>query len=358
MKIAILTMTLLDNYGGILQNLALQNVLKNLGHQPETIYYNHIPKKLWKKMLRKHYKYLFLFPPRRKKYPHPSIYEKPFSNLLHFVKNNIRISEPMSDIEDYVWEKGRYDAFVVGSDQVWRPKYSTQKVLEAMFLNNLDNKEIPCIAYAASFGVDHWEFSPENTEIARRGVRKFRAVSVREKSGIELCRNYLGKEALLTLDPTMLMDKDFYKSFVNKKNLDAVHQESLGIYILDDDPQKEKAVTFLSEKLGKPIYRIENNNDKLKAPVESWLALFLKAGYIITDSFHGVVFAINFNIPFTVIDNPNRGSARIDSILDLFDLNDRRDIHNFSKKIDWTNVNRKKKEMREVSVRFLKENLK
>lgn len=89
----------------------------------------------------------------------------------------------------------------------------------------------------------------------------------------------------------------------------------------------------------------------------------MDAKLVFTDSFHGCVFSIIFNKPFWVIGNKERGNARFDSLLKLFNLESRRvdinDIDNidFTAPIDWNEVNTVKKEWQEKSITFIKENL-
>ena len=90
----------------------------------------------------------------------------------------------------------------------------------------------------------------------------------------------------------------------------------------------------------------------------------MDAKIVFTDSFHGCVFSVIFNKPFWVICNKTRGNARFDSLLKLFNLEDRKvDINdilntNLTKDIDWEKVNTIKKEWQNKSLAFIKENLK
>ena len=130
---------------------------------------------------------------------------KQFRNLKNFTEKHLPLSEPWygSSIPDC-------DCIIVGSDQVWRPKYT--HLPGAYFLDFLpDDHAIKKIAYAASFGVDNWEFSPDQTERFSILVNRFDAVSVRESSGVELCKKYLHCPACQMPDPTLLHDAGFYQ---------------------------------------------------------------------------------------------------------------------------------------------------
>ena len=109
------------------------------------------------------------------------------------------------------WHRCRYeyDAYVVGSDQVWRPNYNP--FMKAMFLGITEREDVKRIAYAASFGTSKWEFSPQMTSECAVLAKKFDMITVREKSGVDLCREYFGVEATWVLDPTMLLNREDYE---------------------------------------------------------------------------------------------------------------------------------------------------
>lgn len=354
MKIAILTQRLWDNYGGILQNLALQKALLDLGHNPETVDYEQITREKRRQMIKSHYKSVFSLHYHKHQYPLPSFIEKQLKHTRGFVNKHIITTPPMDEIDSSLWEKGKYDAYIVGSDQVWRPIYNSESAFNAMFLRGVQDDSVKCIAYGASFGKDEWEFNDAQTEMAQEEIKKFDAVSVRETSGIDLCKKYLNKDAELVLDPTLLHDKEFYSGLVSHSALKKTPGQSISCYILDNDAGKERVLKEISEKLGASVHRLGRSKPHaMQPPVEEWLATFLTADYVVTDSFHGVAFAINFNIPFTVIDNKMRGSTRIDSILNLFNLQQRREPSSFDEPINWEEVNKKKEIMRKSSIDFL-----
>ena len=93
-----------------------------------------------------------------------------------------------------------FDAVIVGSDQVWRKGYNDDRKSN-FFLDFITNKKTKKIAYAASFGVDFWGYSPQETKRYSELIKKFDGISVREDSGQKLCKEYLGVEATHVLDP-------------------------------------------------------------------------------------------------------------------------------------------------------------
>ena len=113
----------------------------------------------------------------------------------------------------------KYDAIVVGSDQIWRKQYvceSFKLPIESSFLDFAKHWDIKRISYAASFGTEEWEYNDEQTKNCRVLIQLFDNVSVREKSGVALCKDYLQHNAKVVLDPTLLLKKNDYLKLLNK----------------------------------------------------------------------------------------------------------------------------------------------
>lgn len=379
MKIGIITQPLRINYGGLLQNYALQQVLLKQGHDVYTIdrtYLNDI----YRLETHRYIKYLiketinkFLI----KKYsPTKNELRKITENCRRFVEENIIVTNYVKRKKDFLATTAKYsfDAFVVGSDQVWRPMYSPN-ILNDFLDFCQEQPNIKRIAYAASFGVDDWEYTPIQTTECSRLAKMFNAISVRECSGIELCKKHLGVEATLVLDPTLLLEKEDYIKLISKSG----EQESEGnlfCYILDDNDTIKNSIHYIEKKLSlkgfqvksaKKPYIIERGDNLTEHVIPSptkWLRAFMDAKIVFTDSFHGCVFSIIFNKPFWVIGNKERGNARFDSLLKLFNLEDRLvsldkiESTNLLAPIYWEKVNTTKKEWQNKSLAFIKENLK
>jgi hypothetical protein len=253
----------------------------------------------------------------------------------------------------------KYDAYVVGSDQVWRPRYNSNMV-PSMFLNFVKRENVMRIAYAASFGTDNWEYSSELTGVCADLIKKFNLITVREKSGVKLCKDYLEVEATHVLDPTMLLNpEDYVKLITNEYKTDS--DGTLFYYILDPTAEKKAFIENVARDQDlklftvMPKYQAENRtrNDVKKhiddcvfPSVSCWLQGFLDANMVIVDSFHGAVFSIIFNKPFWVLGNKERGNTRFESLLGLFNLEDRMitisDNMDWNKPIDWERVNEKR----------------
>lgn len=331
MKIGILTHQLKYNYGGILQNYALQQALKKLGHEPVTIDYKKdlgltIKIKSFAKRFIAHY----IFRKNIKVKGWPSTSESAIIEQYTrgFVEKYINTTDRIK-ISELAKYNNSFDAIIVGSDQVWRPRY-LGKYINEMFLNSFPNS-IPKIAYAASFGVDYWEFTDEQTRICKELAQHFKAISVREASGVSLCKKHLNVDAVHVLDPTMLLNKEDYIKLIEQEKTPSPGK-GIMTYVLDKSPEKDAIVQAVSQQLGLPTFSVMPKSsfanstrieDCIYPSVTSWLRGFLDADFVVTDSFHGTVFAIIFNKPFISIGNRNRGLDRFLSLLEEFQLNER-----------------------------------
>ncbi len=366
MKIGILTQPLHHNYGGLLQAYALQKYLRTQGHDVLVIDFSYNTKpRLWglkRILLNLIRKYLL----RR---PMVNVEQKKREIERHtnrFRAENIRMTQAITSLNEFECVKQyQFDAFVVGSDQVWRPAYSPG--LPAFFLEFLgdDDNDTIRISYAASFGVDHCsEFSDK--DLTRYGtlLRKFHAVSVREDSAVKLCQDHFAVSAKHVIDPTLLLDKEDYCTLIESDKI-PVSTGNMMVYVLDKAPEKQLIIAEVARVRDlKPYIVMPDEVDGIYPPVTQWLRGFMDAEYVVTDSFHGVAFSIIFNKPFIAIGNHDRGLARFTSILNKFGLKNRLifsmedltlDIINDH--IDFSTVNIIKKSEQELAAHFINQGL-
>ena len=365
MRIGILTLSLGTNYGGILQAYALQTVLERMGHEVCVIDKRRKPLRLplWKAPL--------VYGKRVLKnlagHSFPVFYEQKANREEAIVRQNTdkfinryiksRIVDDFSKLEE-----SEFDAIVVGSDQVWRPKYFVD--IENAYLKFAESWNIKRIAYAASFGTDEWEYTEQQTKECARLLGFFDTVSVRETSGVNLCREHFGVEARHVLDPTMLLrGEDYIRLF------EVAHTpQSPGMLlccILDETPEKSAWIERIAEERGLVPFRVNSRvedrtapvAERIQPPVEQWLRGFNDAEFVVTDSFHACVFSILFRKPFVVYGNVSRGMSRFASLLETFGLKERMVLDATGcvplAGIDWQKVDFRLEKMREVSRRLL-----
>lgn len=356
MKINIITQPLYCNYGGILQNYALQETLRSLGHSPLTI---NTPKKkptghvIWKDYIKT---IINLYKKCRGDYELP--YLSPYQCSLkeydlslpqrQFIEKYINKVDVIPPFSETVCKDYPADAWIVGSDQVWRPWCSPY--IENCFFDFVNDNAIK-IAYAASFGTDNWEISPDMTDKITDLAHEFKAISVRESSGVDLCRRYLGVHAEHLLDPTMLLDTDKYLGLTSEN--DYPHEKYIATYILDPNKGKLKNIKSVSDSLNLPVHPIGVMHKEKYDSVESWIATIANSEYVITDSFHGTVFSIIFNRPVKILNNDMRGNARLESLLHSLELKNIKDGFLFTD----TDVQEKLIKLKEKSLNFITNSL-
>jgi len=380
MKIGILTLPLNINYGGILQAYALQTVLKTKGHDVtlidvKGINISKLP--LWWQLLaygkRAVLKYvlgrkdIIVFKERKQQKELPVISR----DIRYFVDHSITPRITPSSLTEI--SSDTFDIIIVGSDQIWRPKYFPH-IADAYLYFTL-GWNIKRIAYAPSFGVSQWEYTKEQTIVCGDMLKRFTAVSVREDSGVLLCEKYFDVKAQHVLDPTMLLKVPDYINLMKQRETVESNGDML-TYILDsseDKEDKDEIINYLSKKMGYRTYSVDHIRHKypsepvekcISPSVEQWLRGFYDAKFVITDSFHACVFSILFHKPFIVFANKKRGIARLDSLLKMYNLTDRivtsasearqkEDMFT----IDWDEVDTLHAKWKETSMKFLEENL-
>lgn len=334
MKVGILTLPLHTNYGGILQAYALQTTLERMGHEVVVFqtYYNGsqmipfykypiiIVKRLLYKCFVNHKAIVFREKKMRREAPVLR------ANTELFIKRYIHTCT-INSLRDI--SPQNYDAIIVGSDQIWRPEYVRRMWktdIRDAFLNFTSGWNIKRVVYAASFGVDEWLLTKEETEDCKYLAQYFDAVSVREVSGIRNCLSFLGINAKQMLDPTMLLTKDDYIKFISEPQ-NTQNSRVLFSYMLDETPEKKELVKRVAGYKKMRISQIIINHninipveERIIPPVDEWLSCIYHASMVVTDSFHGCVFSMIFEKPFIVIGNQKRGNSRFLSLLKLFHL--------------------------------------
>jgi len=360
-KIGVLTHPLLDNYGGILQAIALCGYLQDNGYEVTLLRkHKHIP--AWKRGV---IKILELTPGqnikgfRRRAVKRETM--RPF--IDKYIPGKTRIVCRTTELESLVKEYA-LDAVIVGSDQVWRMAFIDDSQFESYFLAFLDSSDVRKISYAASFGKDQWEGPPGSPDVSRM-LKDFSSLSVREKSGVDICLKEFGIDGVkVTLDPTLLVNENFYSRFP-KRNV--CPDGAVVTYVLDKDCEKDSRIDRILKYLGERenVMRIRGDGVGRIYDLEEWVDCIRSSAFVVTDSFHGMVFSIIFRKEFIVIANTARGATRFESLLDelgimsrMISANDTRDPEAYlSEQIDYESVHKKLSEMRKFSSDFLSDSL-
>ena len=213
--------------------------------------------------------------------------------------------------------------------------------------------------------------SAEETEICKQLVREFKAVSVREHSGIQICREVFGVEAVQMPDPTLLLEPEDYNRLITHWKTRNHPAPFIATYLLDKSEEKQALTQSLGQATGfypQTLTYLPGAGklaDRIPLSVPQWLRFIRDSEFVLTDSFHGCVFSIIYNKPFICLGNEARGSARFDSLLGTFGLQERlvtnptteQVMQLMQRPIDWEKVNTIRQAEQERAFEFLRSSL-
>ncbi|WP_300974799.1 polysaccharide pyruvyl transferase family protein [Sphingomonas sp. LHG3406-1] len=319
-KTGILTLHLHVNYGGILQAAALYRLLQDEGFDP--ILLRKEPDNIGRagRLIRN---LLRILPGQNvggvRARALTRARHEPF--IRRFLPNATRPCRNSEQLRRAVQQHG-VGAVVVGSDQVWRAEYHQDSNYPVYFLDFVP-ADVRKLSYAASFGHSDWRY-PERTEEVAGLLERFDAVSVREKSGVAICREVLGRQqCTLVLDPTLVVSPSFYQDAAAPA--ERKQQPTLVSYVLDQGESSEKAHKAVQDALpygfGRQFLSVKDEGDQ--ETIGQWLRAFMDADFVLTDSYHGTIFSILFQKNFITLGNVERGLDRFTTLLDEIGLADR-----------------------------------
>ncbi len=318
-KVGLLTLHLHTNYGGILQVAALYQFLARNGKQPLLLRKKPVRSRLQRLMVSV-----------LKRIPGQNVGGARLSErarTLHypfirrFMPDSTGELRTSGDFRKATRRHG-LEAVIVGSDQVWRFEYHADAAPMTFMLDFIDPVHVRGISYAASFGHSSWTY-PDLTKRTRELLGRFHAVSVRETSGAAICHDTLGRtDAVVTLDPTLLVDPAFYDEATARSPV--YTGRKIVSYVLDQNEDKQDVARQIAALIGDNVGEfslLKTGGAKLDIP--QWLRAIRDAEFVITDSFHGMVFCILFRKNFVVIPNLDRGVDRFTTLLGDLGLLDR-----------------------------------
>ena len=346
MKVGVLSRHSVANYGSLWQAYALQTAIEKLGYEAVNI--NYTPAREAGGALAKTLvsvsrwgknpitKLAFLV------YQYPS-FSHTFSTFKGYRQKYLKETKKYTSSDELKKDLPDVDLYCTGSDQVWNLLYDN-KIDDTYFFDFLpDNKRR--IAYAASFGGN--KFEDGNIEKYAKYLKKYDAISVREDSGIQILRKF-DIDGVQVLDPTLLLAKEEWGKLLPLKEK---KDDFILVYQLRPNKKFDDYAVELSKKTGLKLIRISTMYfQKFKCgefhylpKPEEFLWYIKNAKYLLTDSFHGTCFAINFETPFIEI-LPGRFNARNQSLLKTMGLEQRilteyNDFSIIQEKINWTSVN-------------------
>lgn len=345
-KIAIVTFVHAYNYGAELQSFALQYKLRSIGLDVEVLdlYRPHDEEYKHTKVTDLQYAPVYSYKSKsdRKAKLHIMVarWISRVLKVLHrkryvarkeafwgfHVENTKLSSHPIYNFSELYSSSFDYTHYVVGSDQVWN--YTNHFSIIPYLLDFV--KDGQKISYAASIG--HADIPEDIRDIYKNNLSTFHAISLREEQGAKIVSEITGRDDIVTvLDPTLLLSKDEWRSAL--KIPEIVRKPYILLYLLSKSQMSVNFAVQLAEKNDwevkiistgiVPEYKYKNIEYLCGVSPKVFVELFSKASFIVTNSFHGTAFAVNFNVPFiSTTRRDKRYNSRFINLLKLTDLSD------------------------------------
>lgn len=353
MKIGIITFHRAANYGAVLQAYALQSYLQEKQQDAEIVDYRckaiervYSPFYfLYVKGMKAKLKQLFRFPVKFKK-------RRLFNR---FLREELTLSNSISakQTDTTAWEK--YDALIAGSDQIWNPDLTGR---DGVYLLDFNAGRALKMSYAASFGLD--ALDDRDKEYYKKCIHDFAALSVRERQGARLLRELCEKEIDVVIDPTLLIRSEVWERFLTP----AKYRNYVLLYMIKYNEALVEAARKLAAEKGMQVVFISDSMVKKPgvtyvkyATPQEWVGLFHDADYVVTNSFHGTAFSINFNkrVLIGLSREARNGNSRILDLLQDLDveIETSSDIIDLQKNVEWSKINLALDKLRKHSCLFL-----
>lgn len=365
MKIGIMTWFQYHNYGTSLQVVAMNKVLKKIGHETSVINYEdtNSPIFLHKNNIL-HDGYIEL-KKRIKTHPYhryeETKREEKFDQFLH---DNLNFTEKVNLLPEFKKLNNDFDAFVCGSDQIWSPSFFNPRYF-LDFVNENHRK----IAYAPSLGTNKIDDQITKAQITKY-TKRFEYISTREKIGSKIISELIGRPVETVLDPTFLLTARDWEDIAS--NFSDNYSPYMLVYMLGTNEEYWSNIYKMAKQLNLQVkvipvfFKDLKREGCIKEPIgpNDFLSLIKNSDFVCTDSFHGLIFSINFKKEFIIFerfksnDQTNQNS-RIYNSLDMFGLKNRLyvDVNNEYKKIDYSKVESILNVERNKSMNYLIESL-
>lgn len=355
-------------YGTMLQALALQEKVEQLGYQAELIDFKQDNSLSRYEMLKLRIKRMPVYIKERKKYraladsrekikEKNELFEQFYKTYLHVGKKKYTTTQQLMENPPV------YDGYVVGSDQTWNPFVANSP--EAFFLPFVENKSKKG-SYGPSLAVK--SLSDEKEKEYRKKLSNFSFLSCREQDGAQLLSRITQKEVKCVLDPTLLLSAKEWGKYCE---FEIPKEPYILVYFLGEKSEHRRAVEKIQKltnwkiiSLPAAYLEMENNDyKKVWGGPKEFLSLIRGAALICTDSFHGTMFSINFQRNFFSFckssdSEESSENSRLYSALNIFGLSNRI-IHNMDNltaediSIDYKNVIPILEEQRRDSIEYL-----
>ena len=278
------------------------------------------------------------------------------NNNISFIQNAAKIRIIQTNFSEI--KENDYDILIVNSDQTWR-KWD-RHFYDIAFLRFSEKWDKYRFIYGASLGYDSWKFSKEDENIAKHLLKNFKSLSFREMHTVEFVKEHLGYKSTFVLDPTLLINKDFYLDLIKDYKSDIKINDYIFVYRIINSTRINNFLEKVKETLNINLYVVNMNEQD---QIYKFLYGIHQSRGVITDSFHASIFSIIFNKPFIAFVNQIGDDGRFKTIKDIFKLENRIYNINETAKISLLktplNINKKLlNSLKRKSLNYLKNNLK
>lgn len=357
------------NYGQVLQGYALEQKLRDMGHDPFIVRYTMAEEVKYDTLKMK---IMRIFRGQRsladivKRFLFKS-QNQIDRNFSQFKKKYMAYSENLFDsYQSLVDGFQEADCYISGSDQVWGAWGSLYK--KRIMLMSFLPDGVKRFSYAASMG--RTSLLPEEESVFKTELKKYYSISLRESSAVRMCNRLGFNNVVEVLDPTLLYTRREWIRLLGLTTQETDKKKAL-VYMVGIPKQILKRIFTYLENKGYEIINVETSayideNAGVQPTIEEWLELILESSLVVTNSFHGTVFSVNFNTKVLSLSKGLGGNAcgedeRIKSILKNVELNDyfitdlSDDVMDrlIENNIKWSSVNEKMEVMRANSLAFL-----
>lgn len=379
-KVGIITVHRLPNWGSVLQAYALQKIISKLGFDVENIDYKYPNEFHWargKKWGKKKSPSLRFFVKTIKDEIFYLLHLKarPQMQLLnYFVDRNMKLSREYSDFDVLHKFPPAYDIYVSGSDQIWNPN---TMLGDTSYMLDFAPEEAKKVAYSSSFSCRY--IPNDKISVYKKFLNRYDAISVRENNGRKIIRELLDRDAKVVLDPTLLLNGDNWREISAEAHTVKLPSQYILCYMLAYTFSADEPMNIILKRVQKtydlPIIFLKNTPNgfdgrKYELPqnynigVPEFLYLIQNASIVVSSSFHGVAFAINFGRPLIALAKENEDD-RVSTLLNNLDIAE--DVLVMTSEVEEKAFNpfydvlleqTILNNLREISIAYLKNNLK
>ena len=363
MKIVLVSPFNIANYGAILQGWALRTVLERMGHNVQHLnvpWVWHGVRRWWQ-----------------------ILYSRSIANIIIKIKINGMLrrayalmgdppmTRPYGSLKELIKAPPYADCYIAGSDQIWgEDRFVKRKDIDLVLLN-FGGVAVLRLAYAPSLAKACW------SEVGRQCAAKFRnlfsrfkELSAREDSGCRLVSEFSGRKCVWVPDPTLLLTQKDYLGLLGFSSGISVSQAHVFTYLLGFGmAHRRKLVSLIIKDILKHDATINDVcNVQVPDDLSRWLFGLISARYVVTNSFHGLCFALIFHRPFVMVGfdgGEEWRNERVKSLLNRIGLLDRFVVSYdeqvvesiVESDVDWNNVDCAVNAFRQVGIDFIKTNL-